>query len=51
MSPVGELQVRKYYNHIAQVLEVRDALTRIDPLWNRDRLDQLRAARGAVRHG
>jgi hypothetical protein len=51
MLPAGVLEVRKYYAHIARVLEVRDELTRIDPLWNRDRLDQLRAARGVVRHG
>jgi hypothetical protein len=51
MSPIGEPQVRKYCDHIARVLEVRAELTRIDPTWIRNRLDQLRATRGAVRHG
>ncbi|WP_242186403.1 hypothetical protein [Sphingomonas sp. CARO-RG-8B-R24-01] len=36
---------------VARVLEERARRDRIDPLWIRKRLDQLRAGRGAVRHG
>ncbi|WP_242137344.1 hypothetical protein [Sphingomonas sp. TREG-RG-20F-R18-01] len=51
MPPAGKRFVHNDRVHTARVLEARDRLDRIDPLWIRKRLDQLRAARGAVRHG
>jgi hypothetical protein len=51
MPPAGERFVRKDRQHVARVLDARKRLDRIDPLWARKRLDQLRVARGAVRHG
>jgi hypothetical protein len=47
MSPAGELQARKYYDHVARVLQVRDELSGINPLWKYDLLNQLRLARPA----
>ncbi|MDN4632753.1 hypothetical protein QCD71_14610 [Sphingomonas sp. PsM26] len=51
MPPAGERFVRNDRQHVARVLDARERLDSIDPLWARKRLDQLRAARGAVRHG
>lgn len=51
MSPAGQRFVRNDRQHVARVLDERDRLDRIDPLWARKRLDQLHAARGAVQHG
>lgn len=51
MLPAAQRFVRHDRQHVARVLEERDRIDRIDPLWIRKRLDQLRAARGVVRHG
>jgi hypothetical protein len=49
MPPAGARYVRNDRQHTAHVLEVREQMDRFDPHWHRKRLDQLRAARGAVR--
>jgi len=51
MPPAAQRFARHDRQLVARVLEERDRRDRIDPLWARKRLDQLRAARGAVRHG
>lgn len=51
MPPAGERFIRNDREHTARVLATRDAWDRIYPDWHFDRLNQLRAAREAVRHG
>lgn len=51
MPPAGERYIRNDREHTARVLATRDAWDRIYPDWHSNRLNQLRAARGAVRHG